>query len=305
MVRYDAADIWNRIDLENSTWRERANQKTQAIIARGYYDKEIDKEGWGEIKEVFMRLQANKCAYCERKLAGGLYGKREHDVEHFRPKGRLSAWPSKVHKHLFSGIPPALKQYPHPLGAAHEKGYHKLAFHPLNYCTACARCNQSLKLDFFPVRGERLLDQADPQKLKTEKPFLIYPVGNLDTDPRALLTFEGVSPKPISKRGFARERAIVTIDFFDLGSEDLAIERADILKLMYFPLCIINEGAAHPQYADAEEIVTLSTSARAPHSSCALAYQQTFERDPVLAKNYFDIAKAIVTKAQTNAAQGN
>jgi hypothetical protein len=200
MVRYDIspAELEARIDALKPAWRGTARAKTRAIQARGRDDKQLDGEGWSDIKPVFMELQANKCAYCERKLSGRPYGNREHDVEHFRPKSRLRAWPDKaLHKHLMDPATGRIKEYGFALGSAEARGYALLAFEPLNYCTACARCNQSLKSDFFPVRGTRVLTQGHPARLKAEKAFLPYPIGRIDDDPAKLITFAGVVPKPV------------------------------------------------------------------------------------------------------------
>jgi hypothetical protein len=291
MVRYDItpSQLNTHINAERPAWLNTAKQKTAAIKARGFYDKDADGQGWGDIKSVYMR-------YCERKLSGPPYGNREHDVEHFRPKSRLRSWPHATHKHLVDPGSGQLKNYGFPLGSAVETGYSQLAFHPLNYSTACARCNQSLKSDFFPVRAKRQLLQGNPTKMKTEKAFLIYPLGSIDDDPRKLITFAGVLPMPVASHGFARERAEVTIDFFALTSEDLAEERADVLKSLYFPLKVIAAGAAHPDYADALETMELATSPRAPHSSCSFAFTSLFGVNPDLAKQYFDEAKALLKR---------
>ena len=81
MVRYDitSAELNKRINAESPSWLSTAQKKTLAIIARGFYDQAIDGQGWADIKEVYRRLQANKCAYCERKLSGPPYGNREHE----------------------------------------------------------------------------------------------------------------------------------------------------------------------------------------------------------------------------------
>ena len=300
MVRYDitSAELNKRINAESPSWLSTAQKKTLAIIARGFYDQDIDGQGWADIKGVYMRLQANKCAYCERKLSGPPYGNREHDVEHFRPKSRLREWPNKALKHLIDPKTGQLKTYGFPLGSAQETGYAQLAFNPLNYSTSCARCNQSLKSDFFPVREKRQLLQGNPAKMKTEKPFLIYPLGGVDDDPRKLITFAGVLPKPVAASGFAHERGVVTIDFFALDSEDLAEERAYILKLLYFPLSVIAKGPAHPDFAIAQQAVEVATSPLAPHSSCSTAFAALFKVNPILARQYFDQAVAMLGTLQ-------
>lgn len=300
MVRYpvsrDALD--HLIEDLKPGWLAGARTRTAAIVERGHYDKAADGDAWRDIKTVYMTLQANKCAYCERKLAGPPYGNREHDVEHFRPKSRVRVWPNAtLHRHLADPETGQMKEYGAPLGAGNDAaGYALLAFHPLNYCTACARCNQALKSDFFPVGGTRNFTQRDPARMKREKAYLIYPLADIDEDPRSLITFAGVLPVPVAARGHARRRAEITIDFFALASEDLAEERAGIISALYFPLLARARGERDPEYTDAVAVLDLATSPRAPHASCSWAFQQTFESQPDLARQYFEASRELLAR---------
>ena len=84
-----------------------------------------DRPHWGDIKGVFVRLQHYKCGYCERPMprpqrpagddtTGATWGgRREYDVEHFRPKGRVERWPTAASSH----------RYPFETGEAMDGGY--------------------------------------------------------------------------------------------------------------------------------------------------------------------------------------
>ena len=90
MIRYAVteSDLEQRVDAEVASWRSRAATRTARFIAAGGYDE--SSSIWSEIKPVFMRLQNDKCAYCERQLASAdSGGSVEHDLEHFRPKSSV------------------------------------------------------------------------------------------------------------------------------------------------------------------------------------------------------------------------
>ena len=159
-----------------------------------------------------MSLQYDKCIYCERQLASLDHGGCiEHDLEHFRPKGEVLAWPPakwQKDRHI---------AFEFPLGHAYPSGYYWLAYQVMNYAAACKKCNTPLKLNYFPVAGRRGPRAAHPRGLRAEQPYLIYPLGDWDTNPEELLGFLGIVPVPRKKSGFGRQRAEVTIKFFELS----------------------------------------------------------------------------------------
>ncbi len=119
----------------------------------------MEKKGiWSEVKPVYMSLQRDKCAYCERKLASADFGGTiEHDLEHFRPKSSARPWPTTAISRERGLV------YTFPTGKHHASGYYWLAYHPLNYCVACKKCNTPLKLDFFPIAVNRPAARASQQ----------------------------------------------------------------------------------------------------------------------------------------------
>ncbi|MCA9701486.1 MAG: hypothetical protein KC431_28460, partial [Myxococcales bacterium] len=147
-----------------------------------------DGPSWSEVKPLFVRLQHDKCCYCERQLEADEDGRGpEHDVEHCRPKRPVKPWPDA----------------PEGVHDGASAGYYMLAYSLHNYCAACKTCNSKYKGSYFPIAGQRGRSNAvDPHKLDTrERPLLPYPIGDRDVDPEVLLTFEGIIPTPKVQRG--------------------------------------------------------------------------------------------------------
>ena len=86
MIRYaiTLTDLEQRVDAKKATWRTRAAERTAEFVKQGKYEE--DSGIWSEIKSVYMTLQHEKCAFCERQLESVEHGTIEQDVEHFRPK---------------------------------------------------------------------------------------------------------------------------------------------------------------------------------------------------------------------------
>lgn len=282
MVRFevDLEDIEAQVQVIESTWLARAVQRTQAFIAAGKFDE--PSSIWSEIKTVFIELQHQKCAYCERALPGEAFGLAEYDLEHFRPKGRVQAWPAQS-----DGLNYAFKT-----GVANPSGYYWLAYALGNYAVACKSCNSGLKLDRFPIagaRGKAVIEIAVLNKI--EKPFLLFPIGN-DDDPRDLIGFLGAVPFTKVKSGRKQRRAQVTIDFFRLGDpkrEELFRDRFELIRNVWGQIKIVNDATSAPEeQEDAKVTLEVLRSARSPHSSCANAFVQLFEKDPNKA---FEVAR--------------
>ena len=135
MIRYTIteAELVRRVDASVPTWRKRASDRTTRFQIAGRYDEK--SAIWSEIKSVFSDLQYDKCAYCERKLADpDDGGSVEHDLEHYRPKSSVEAWPDAA-------------KFSFHTGGADTGGYYWLAYHLLNYAVACKKCNSGFKLN--------------------------------------------------------------------------------------------------------------------------------------------------------------
>lgn len=268
-------ELQRLVQADHPGWTVRADARARALSHQGHYAEKAAI--WSEIKPVFMRLQHNKCAYCERKLAGGDRGTIEHDLEHFRPKNRVDAWPT-----------PAMTArgltYRFATGGRTAKGYYSLAYSLLNYATACKPCNTMLKACHFPIAGKRCQRRSRRvSDYASERPLLIYPLGDVDVPPETLLTFDGVVPIPKASRGHRRHRALITIDFFELDRrQDLLEDRARLLALLYLARKAGPSGAPYRR--------TLC-SPQSPHSTCVQAYDALYTLDHAKAKRIFEQAK--------------
>jgi hypothetical protein len=195
MIRYSVkvSELKALIKRLSPSWLDRALARTERFRQAGKYDERSSI--WSEIVGVYMRIQHHKCAYCERLLSGPRFGRIEHDLEHYRPKNAVKKWS------------PRSEHINYPTGSAWSEGYYLLAYHIFNYVTACKVCNTPLKSNYFPIAAPRGLQQNNPRHLRTEKPFLIYPLGRIDKDPESLITFDGIISKPKGHWGHRFRRA--------------------------------------------------------------------------------------------------
>lgn len=288
MIRYRSTrrQLERAVDTHHPGWRERAAIRTARFIAQGKCEE--DSSIWSEIKVVFMRLQHFKCAYCERALAGETHGSGEHDLEHYRPKSSVKAWPTA-----------AIRQdrgltYSFGTGPADVSGYYWISYNLENYAASCKPCNSALKSNYFPIAGNRGGATATIRQLNSwEKPFVIFPIGTLDADPKDLIEFDGIVAIPKATRGHARRRAQVTIDFFDLNNrEELWDGRFAVIRALWGALELSHEGASQRSRRDAREVIEELTAGNSPHTSCAQAFVALFERDPEDAWAVYQDARA-------------
>jgi hypothetical protein len=279
MIRYviSDTDLDARIEAESPGWLVKAAKRTAACRKKKAFDGR--EPIWSDVKPVYMRLQHNKCAYCERKLEGEPYGRIEHDVEHFRPKSGVKAWPDER-------ITAERKiDYGFPTGKAWTQGYYLLAFHPGNYITACKSCNTPLKSNYFPIAGKKRGPQSNhPARLAKEQPYLLYPLGSHDDDPEEVLTFEGIVPRPSKRSGHRRCRAVVTIDFFELDTrEELLRGRAEVIWELKLALIVEEHPPTPADKAFARRTIARLQSEQSPHCNCARSFIRLYRRDPARA----------------------
>jgi hypothetical protein len=284
MIRYQITEteLHEKIESEKPGWLARAQERTDGFIAAGEYDE--PSSIWSEIKRVYMHLQHDKCAYCERQLAAAEDGGTiEHDVEHFRPKNTVPEWPTASDDASFD----------FDTGTRLENGYYWLAYRPLNYCTSCKKCNSPLKSNYFPIARDRGSVADDPAALtETEKPFLIYPLGDIDEDPETLIEFVGVLPKPVKRNGPRWRRAKVTIKFFRLDTrEELIRERARCLVALDNALARIENDPSPDRREDAKNDVVRLRGAKSPHASCVRCACRMYETHPLEMRELFRAAR--------------
>ena len=279
MIRYPAtlAQIESSVDALSPQWRTRAAAKTKTFRKNKKYEEA--SSSWSEIKQVFMDLQFNKCGYCERLLGIGDKSSIEFDLEHFRPKSSVAAWPKQTSTYNF------------PTGPASANGYYLLAYNLFNYLVACKKCNSPYKSSYFPIAAsQRKISSDDFAVLATENPLLIYPIGELDDNPEDLITFDGTQPRPTTSRGHKFRRARVTIDFFALNTrEELLRRRADLIRAIF----VAFEDRNHRTSArrrDARLALAEIESNAFEHRNCARAFLKICEENHDLAEAYYTAA---------------
>lgn len=206
---------------------------------------EIDRAIYGDknVKESLMRLQFNKCCYCENRINTS-YG----DVEHFRPKG-------SVRQICKSG-----RRYP---------GYYWLSYDWMNLYYSCEQCNRSYKKDLFPLVDdcERVRDHHG--NLDRERPLLVDPGGV--EDPRDHIRFHQEIPVHRTEQGR------VTIESIGLDRSALNETRKkhlDNLKrareiVKFFPLLLADNPDALQVIQEARNFLNSAVKACAIFSSMA------------------------------------
>ncbi len=276
------------IEQEVPSWRERAAERTR----QARQQKRFTGEGiWSEVKGVYMALQHHKCAYCERPMAQGDHANIEYDVEHFRPKSRVTPWPDKkTAKDL---------RIRYKVRNGSSKGYPQLAHDPHNYVVTCKVCNSPLKADHFPIEGTPSTAGSTIAKLDAEeKPLLIFPLGMADPAPEELITFEGILPMPAKRTGYDRKRAQVTIDFFRLHLRtELRDARAHLLVLLWHKLQLANSGTLEERRL-AKSVLAAARQRHFPHSGCARAFLDLYVRDPAKARAYYREANRLMARKE-------
>lgn len=269
-------------------WRAEAKKRTRE--AKAARRVEEGRGTWSEIKVVFIRLQEHKCIYCEQAMAMTASGSADfvavdYDVEHFRPKNRVTGWPSATVLERRPNL-----DYADKLQAGVADGYVRLAFDPTNFVVSCKVCNSQYKADHFPIAGTPQSGLINRKLLDArERPLLLFPFGAWGDDPAEFLTFVGPVIRPKPKRGHARLRARTVIDFFELDTrEDLFVQRATILVTL-FPQLEARTGAATLlERTRAEKFVDALRRGPAPHAACARAYIDLYDANPRVAKELYD-----------------
>ena len=280
MIRYpiSGSQLRQRVEELRPGWLERAEEKTEAFRAAGKYAE--SSGSWSDIKEAYMRLQGFKCGFCERRLEKSRYGNIEHDVEHFRPKANVKAWPSDSDR-VERGI-----DFTFPLGDGADPGYFLLAYELENYLISCKSCNSRLKANYFPIADARTVGRDRSRDLDDERAYLIYPIGARDTDPEKLITFRGIVPIAAARRGHSRRRAEVTIRFFELDTREVLLEERAIIILQ---LHVAMSAVGHPDpftSQAASSTVDRMVDRHSPHSNCARAFHDLWLSDNLLAREF-------------------
>jgi hypothetical protein len=275
------AGLERRIEEIRPGWLARARSRTATLPTRPAKAKFSGI--WSEIKMAYIGLQGSKCAFCEKWLEDDDI---EHDVEHFRPKGAVTRWmPSRSLAE--DGV--VVNQ---PASGC-EPGYRFLAYNPLNYAASCKQCNSILKKDRFPIRGTRRPDERDVVALAAEEAYLVYPIGDVDDDPEALIEFAGISPRPRGT-GFGRLRALVIIEFFQLDDVDkrggLMADRAEFIEKLHWSLKQRDRNESAKDVDAANQIILRLTNRKFRHANCLRSFERLYRRDRAAAGEYARLA---------------
>lgn len=272
MIRYDVTLDQLEVLVEQDTpgWINRAQSRTDSFRGEGRYKER--NTIWREVKSVFMEIQGDgKCCFCERKLESGELGRYELDIEHFRPKGKIKAWPVPqfLRKTKISFTPPPT--------AGH--GYYLLPYHLLNYTVACKPCNSGLKKSYFPIGGTYDLNGDDPRQMRAEQPWLLYPIGHVDVDPEEVISFYGILPQSISMEPVLRQRGLVTITFF--GLDDVIRRKRLMQERAMLIFCLLQQLKKAYDWKDmnASAFVKSMLDEAAAHTNCVRSFVRLFRSD--------------------------
>jgi hypothetical protein len=285
--RIKSEELRKAIRAHDPKWFAKVHQLLANLPANPT-SKDFDS-AWSDVKAVYIQLQGSKCVYCETMLEGNI----ANDVEHFRPKAKVSPWkvPAWLAK---AGLAPTK-----PATAKGDRGYFRLAYEPLNYAASCKFCNSVLKKNLFPICGPRQTLGNDPRRMKSERPLLIYPIGGIDRDPETLIRFVGMHPEPAVARGRqGYHRALATIELFRLDDavrrKELFRARALLVGHLYRELEVRRKSPPGPAWNDADEWVRLLTGSLSPHANCLRCFDRLYAADPVEARKHVDDAKAFL-----------
>ncbi len=272
----------------DAKWFENAAKRTASFVRHGEFEE--TSSIWSKTKPAFMVLQRNKCVFCERQFGNPEYGTIEFDIEHFRPKSSVMEWPDP-------GRHPGLS-YAFPTGVASDAGHYWLAYDLLNYAASCKVCNTRFKANFFSVAGTRDKATDPPAALGSEKPFLCYPIGDLDDDPETLVTFIVTTAVPAASRGYKHRRGRIIIDFFGLNQrEQLHRERARMIALCGHSLLTLAAGRGG---ADDRAVLARVNASDLPHAGCLRAFHRLSMAHHATARRAFGLCRDhAFTKAGT------
>lgn len=281
MIRYpfDQATLESEIEALDAKWLTKAAERTRRFLRDGRYDEA--SAIWSVVKPVFIRLQHDKCAFCERRFEGAPYGPVEWDLEHFRPKSNVAAWPDP-RRHAGLG-------YGKSLGDGWPTGYYWLAYELRNYAASCKVCNTRFKLNYFPIEADRAGAGAAVDVLAQEEPLLCYPLGDLDDDPEDLVTFVLTTAVPARQTGRSALRGRVIIDFFGLNVRDnIHRDRAQMIGAVGALLAERDAGTASPGVLRTLEQMK---KPHIPHAACVRAFMRLWDDQPAAARRGYEACR--------------
>lgn len=165
MLRFSRAPD-RPVDFDN--YVDAAKQVIQAIIDNKRFPLSKDfQDKWGHFKDALLKVQHNKCGYCELFL-----GTHPGDVEHYRPKAELQELPEDEKKWGAEGDGVFNVEGRSPKSIS-DSGYWWSAYDWENYLAACNRCNSGWKRNLFPI--EDAPRAIPPLEANNETALLLNP----------------------------------------------------------------------------------------------------------------------------------
>ena len=195
-----------------------AKVRIENIINQGQIPTSKDfKPKWTDFKTLFQEAQNHKCGYCESSVTSVTHG----DMEHYYPKTEIKGFKSHGEEQLNSS-----KVRGRTFFIISNMGYWWKAYEWENYLFSCPSCNQSWKLNLFPVLKRNLpLAEND---YKDEKPLLLNPFGR--KKPSTHFNY-GEFGEIIAKNNSKYGRA--TIEVCGLDRASLRLARKSIAKQIF------------------------------------------------------------------------
>lgn len=183
-------------------------------------DRVLGKQSdhWKRYKAAFAEVQHGRCGFCEMAAIGSQDG----DVEHYRPKGRVSILDprhqgeEKEHLSNIEGRRPL-----RTIGT----GYWWDAYNWDNYLLSCKICNQRWKSDYFPVAGDPKTRRR-PKRELNEHELLLHPFGTEDPARHLSYDLDGVI------HGLTPE-GVATIQTVGLWRGSLVAKRRPVLQQLH------------------------------------------------------------------------
>jgi hypothetical protein len=295
-IAVTSAELLAAIESKSPRWIERAQEKKAAALAAG---KVGEGDGiWSEIKEIFILRQEFKCIYCEFPLpkvdsASAAKVAVDYDVEHYRPKNRVTFWPTRE----VLERRPSVEEYRTSVSSGDPGGYVRLAFDPFNYIASCKVCNTSYKADRFPIAGQPDSVSEEWATLNAnERPLLLFPFGEAGDEPVEYLAFQGPTVHPLPVAGHERLRAQAVIDFFELDTREGLLELRCVLILFLWGQLEKRTSADPQKKAKAEAFLeTVRKTCRHPHTACGRAFIDLYEKNPAMAERWQEAASEYLT----------
>lgn len=168
---------------------------------------------WSSSREILWKHQNRKCCYCERIREL----KRESDLEHFRPKAKITEEPTHF-------------------------GYWWLAYNFDNYLYSCKICNEDFKKNLFPLIEPSSRAFLETDNLELETKLLIDPYTE---NPEVFLGYYWGSTKSkyvkvLSLESDVDKRGEKSAEITGLNRDSLMTERASFLLTLQSLVTIMN-----------------------------------------------------------------